>query len=95
MSTTKAFIPLEDISTVVINEGLTKWSVRYYLSVIRKNGAGVAVAFDVSGNFPTSLNSDTSLTSTSLQAVSPRHPVLQEVYHGIRESLFDEWDAKS
>lgn len=49
MSTTKTFIPLEDISTVVINEGLTKWSVRYYLSVIRKNGAGVAVAFDVSG----------------------------------------------
>lgn len=49
MSTTKTFIPLEDISTVVINEGLTKWSVRYYLSVIRKNGAGVVVAFDVSG----------------------------------------------
>jgi len=32
---------------VVINEGLRRWSVRYYLAVVRKRGEGVLVAFDV------------------------------------------------
>lgn len=47
LSTSHTFVPLSEISTVVINEGLRRWSVRYYLAVVRKRGEGVLVAFDV------------------------------------------------
>jgi hypothetical protein len=46
-STARRFVPLDDISTVVIHEGLRRWSVRYYLGIVRKRG-DVVVAFDVS-----------------------------------------------
>ena len=48
LSTSRTFIPLEDISTVIINEGLTRWNVRYYLGIVSKGGRGVDVAYDVS-----------------------------------------------
>ncbi|KAK1922705.1 hypothetical protein DB88DRAFT_512224 [Papiliotrema laurentii] len=70
LSTSKTFIPLSEISTVVINEGLTRWSVRYFLAVVQRGGTGIHIAF---------------------KDVRPRHAVLREVYHGIREQLFDEW----
>ena len=47
LSSSKMFIPLPEISTVVINEGLSRWSVRYYLAIIKRGGQGVEVAFDV------------------------------------------------
>lgn len=48
LSTSHTFIPLQDISTVIINEGLTRWNVRYYLGIVRTGGKGVDVAYDVS-----------------------------------------------
>ncbi|KLT46339.1 hypothetical protein CC85DRAFT_239112, partial [Cutaneotrichosporon oleaginosum] len=68
-STARQFVPLDDISTVVIHEGLRRWSVRYYLGVVRKRG-NVVVAFD---------------------AVHPHPEVLREVYHGVREALYEEY----
>ncbi|BEJ15521.1 hypothetical protein CspHIS471_0501260 [Cutaneotrichosporon sp. HIS471] len=68
-STARRFVPLDDISTVIIHEGLRRWNVRYYLGVVRKRG-NVVVAFD---------------------AVHPHPEVLREVYHGVREALYDEY----
>ena len=48
ISTSQTFIPLSDISTVIINEGLSRWSVRYYLAIVKKGGEGVLLSFDVS-----------------------------------------------
>ena len=48
ISESRTFIPLEAISTVVINEGLTRWSIRYYLAIIKRGGAGLVDTFDVS-----------------------------------------------
>lgn len=47
LSTSKTFIPLSEISTVVINEGLTRWSVRYFLAVVQRGGTGIHIAFKV------------------------------------------------
>jgi phosphatidylinositol glycan class H protein len=49
-STSKTFIPIHDIATIVINEGLHRWSVRYFLAVIMREGRGIHVAFDVSSD---------------------------------------------
>jgi hypothetical protein len=62
MSTSHTFIPLNNISAVIINEGLSRWNVRYYLAVVIRRGGGVVVALDVGGYF---LAPDThSLTGT-------------------------------
>jgi phosphatidylinositol glycan class H protein len=52
MSTSHTFIPLNNISTVIINEGLSRWNVRYYLAVVIRRGGGVVVALDVGDHFP-------------------------------------------
>lgn len=46
ISTSRIFVPLSDISTIIINEGLTCWSVKHYLAVVKRDGRGVVVAFD-------------------------------------------------
>lgn len=52
LSSSKTFIPLSDISSVVIHEGLTRLSVRYYLAIIKRNGHSIQVAFPVSPPLP-------------------------------------------
>ncbi|KAK4685234.1 phosphatidylinositol N-acetylglucosaminyltransferase subunit H, partial [Tremellales sp. Uapishka_1] len=71
LSTSRDFTPLSAISTVVINEGVRRWSVEYYLAVVLMDGDTVKVVFD---------------------EIRPPLEVLKEVYHGIREILFNEYD---
>lgn len=47
MSTSRLFVPLNDVSSVVVHEGLSGWEMRLYLAIIRKRGAGIVVIFDV------------------------------------------------
>lgn len=42
------FIPLDEISSLVVNEALSGWEMRHYLALIRRKGAGIDVVFDVS-----------------------------------------------
>lgn len=50
------FVPLRDVETVIINEGLSKWNVHYYLGVVTgkgqpkegKDDGHIVVAFEVS-----------------------------------------------
>ncbi|KAL1407491.1 hypothetical protein Q8F55_006924 [Vanrija albida] len=46
LSTTRRFVPLADVDTVVIHEGLVRFNVRFYLAVVRRGGRDVVVAFD-------------------------------------------------
>jgi len=49
LATTRRFIPLSTLRDVVINEGLRRWDVRYYLAAIRQNvhgELGLEVAFE-------------------------------------------------
>lgn len=48
LGTSRRFIPLSTISTIIINERLTRWSVRYYLAVVLRGGEGVVVLLEVS-----------------------------------------------
>lgn len=47
ISTSATFMPLEEISTIVVNEGLRLWRVEYYLAVVHRGGR-ISVAYDVS-----------------------------------------------
>ncbi|WVQ63664.1 uncharacterized protein L199_001817 [Kwoniella botswanensis] len=40
------FIPLSDISTTILNQALFRFSARYYLGIVKKDGQGVVVAFN-------------------------------------------------
>ncbi|KAK6906383.1 hypothetical protein L486_06053 [Kwoniella mangroviensis CBS 10435] len=40
------FVPLSDISTIILNQALFRFSVRYYLGIVKKDGQGVVVAFN-------------------------------------------------
>lgn len=46
---------------MVLNEGLRRWRVEYYLAIIQRQGRGITVAFDVSRTapwFPTGMHVD-------------------------------------
>jgi hypothetical protein len=45
-ATSRRFIPLGEIESVVIHEALCKWNVVYYLGIVRRGD--VVVAFEVS-----------------------------------------------
>lgn len=40
------FIAHERISSILINEGLVRWKVAYYLAIVERNGTGITVVFD-------------------------------------------------
>ncbi|WVW79592.1 hypothetical protein I302_101561 [Kwoniella bestiolae CBS 10118] len=65
------FIPLTEVSTVILNQALTGFSVKYYLGVVKTDGKGVVVAFN---------------------HIRPNFDVLREVYHGVRETMFNEYE---
>nr|XP_019010058.1 uncharacterized protein I206_05620 [Kwoniella pini CBS 10737]OCF48839.1 hypothetical protein I206_05620 [Kwoniella pini CBS 10737] len=46
ISTSYSFVPLSEISTVILNQALHGFSVRYYLSIVKKDGQGVIVGFN-------------------------------------------------
>ncbi|WVQ93009.1 hypothetical protein IAU59_000072 [Kwoniella sp. CBS 9459] len=70
LSTSHTLIPLSEISTVILNQGLSRFRVQYHLGVVNKGGRGIVVALD---------------------ATRPGFDVLKEVYHGVREIMFDEF----
>ena len=49
LTASRRFIPLTSVRDVVINEGLHRWDVRYYICIIRDIGSEVTleVAFEV------------------------------------------------
>lgn len=51
LSTSRQFVPLSSISDVVVNEGVWRWQIIYYLVIIRNEGleAKLEIGFRVSG----------------------------------------------
>ncbi|KAG9040817.1 hypothetical protein FS837_013060 [Tulasnella sp. UAMH 9824] len=78
---TRRFIPLASITDIVLNEGLTGWQFRYYLAVIYQPG--------VEGD------SEHVKVAVPFKDIRTYGPMLKEVYHGLRETLFDEFDDTS
>jgi hypothetical protein len=50
LSTSSDLVPLEQISTIIIHEGLRRWRVEYYLAIVKRSGAGIVVGFQVSSS---------------------------------------------
>ena len=70
---------------MIINEGLRRWSVSYYLALIVDDGDGLRllVAYEVR-----IVHHERHLmVLTCVQNVLPRFPVLLEVYKGLRSAL--------
>lgn len=87
LSTSKRFIPMSSLQDFVINEGLRRWSVRYYLTAIYRRRSGsyaMQVAYEVSLplvilQYALKLNQ---------QNILPHFLVLVEVYDGVQNILF-------
>ena len=92
LSTSSHFIPLEQVSTIVINEGLRRWRVEYYLAIIQREGKRITVAFDVSSPQVRITLDVRGPQLIGSQSVKPPVAVLKEVLHGLRETLYDEYD---
>jgi len=83
----KRFIPLTEVQDVLINEGIRRWDVRYYLAVLYSPHQGeqhLAVAYEVELKLFIYLLDARSLLC---QNILPRFHVLNRVYHGIHECL--------
>jgi phosphatidylinositol glycan class H protein len=83
----RRFIPLTEVRDVLINEGLRRWDVRYYLAILyspRRGEQRLEVAYQVWGGLSICLSKSRSLL---YQNILPRFPVLIKVYHGIHECL--------
>jgi phosphatidylinositol glycan class H protein len=83
----RRFIPLTEVRDVLINEGLRRWDVRYYLAILyspRRGEQRLEVAYQVRGGLSICLFKSHSLM---YQNILPRFPVLIKVYHGIHECL--------
>ncbi len=83
----RRFIPLTEVQEVLINEGLRRWDLRYYLAVLyspRQGEQRLAVAYEVESILFIYLPDARSLLC---QNILPRFPVLNRVYHGIHECL--------
>ncbi|EJT98512.1 hypothetical protein DACRYDRAFT_96645 [Dacryopinax primogenitus] len=69
------FLPAHSISDILINEGFSRLSMRYYLAIIvdlQKSGRPVRIV-------------------TPLSDVKPTFQILQVIYHTVREALFNEY----
>jgi phosphatidylinositol N-acetylglucosaminyltransferase subunit H len=86
LMSSRRFIPMISLHDFVINEGLHRWNVRFYLAAIKLSGEEVSlqVAYEVCC-YQTSV---TTLSRHILQNILPHFPVLVEVYRGVQESLF-------
>ena len=91
-------IPMDDILDVCINEGIRRWAVVGFLCVLRKGKDETVVVFPVSRSLDQSLVGHEVMMLTvselrlRLQETHPQTTMLMEVYHGIREILWDEFD---
>ncbi|KAI0928605.1 hypothetical protein AcW1_005802 [Taiwanofungus camphoratus] len=82
----RRFIPLSSLQDFVINEGLRRWDIRYYLVAIQRphsNMVSLVVAYEVR----VAIKSDFWCAQDICQNTLPRFPVLREVYHGVHETL--------
>ncbi|KAG8993843.1 hypothetical protein FRB90_000588 [Tulasnella sp. 427] len=76
----RQFIPLSSIMDVVLNEGLSFWEVRYYLAVVYREVGS---------------RDGTVKVAVPFKAIRTYGVMLKEVYHGLRETLFDEYASDS
>ncbi|CAG7848481.1 SubName: Full=Uncharacterized protein {ECO:0000313/EMBL:CCA66617.1} [Serendipita indica DSM 11827] len=73
--TSRAFIPLEDIHDILINEGLHRWSWYYYLAIFQRPSSFKRNQLDLK-------------LRLAFKDILPPLAVLRIVYHNARQILF-------
>lgn len=74
------FVPMRDVESVIIHEGLSKWNVHYYLGIVTgkgqqkdgKDDGRIVVAFEVSSDVPSPLTSDDTASTEYPETRVPR-----------------------
>ncbi|KAG8901170.1 hypothetical protein FRB99_005503 [Tulasnella sp. 403] len=79
---TRKFIPTSTVADIIINEGLRLWTIRQYLGIIHRVR-------------PESADSESIEIAVAFEEIHPPFPILIQVYHGLRELLFDEYSDES
>ncbi len=83
----RRFIPAIYLQDFIVNEGLRRWNVRYYLAVIQEGSGGkttLEVAYEVRFHSGTYLQPLKDLVQNTL----PYFPILLYVYRGVHEVMF-------
>ncbi|KAG8957374.1 hypothetical protein FRC03_010217, partial [Tulasnella sp. 419] len=78
-SRSRRFIPLSSMLDIVINEGIRRWDFKYYLMITHRVP-------------PQRSNDEYIKIAVAFEDTLPPFPVLREVYHGLREALFNEFE---
>ena len=105
LATSRRFIPLPAMMDIVIHEALLRWNFRYYLAIFCRSGTGpdesvaIRVGFEVSFQIfrmtPTAPMIIFNQCIPGLQNILPHLPLLKEVYHGLREVMFEDYASSS
>lgn len=98
LTCSRNFIPVAFLQDFIINEGLRRWNVHYYIAAIKKQDQSVTlhVAFEVCLSFPTrSLSLLIICFTVFSQSILPYFAVLYEVYHGVHEVMFEHISDES
>eukprot|EP00842_Homolaphlyctis_polyrhiza_P001097 jgi/Hompol1/1989/HPOL_002110-RA len=75
------FIPLSQISGIIIHEGITMFQVKFYLAIIVKGEDRLAIAFQILQSI-----------CPSIKNLLPRLHVLERIYADTRATLLDGFD---
>ncbi|KAJ9126612.1 hypothetical protein QFC24_001641 [Naganishia onofrii] len=105
-STTTTFIPLSTLrpvlstngaaDSIIIHEGLQRWSVKFYLAIMHCVESG-SLAGRVSDSSRIVASEKMKRggewkVQVAFPSLQPRLPILREVYYGLRQVLFDDFE---
>ncbi|KAJ9106206.1 hypothetical protein QFC21_001350 [Naganishia friedmannii] len=103
-TTTTTFIPLSTLrpasskngaaDSIIIHEGLQRWSIKFYLAIMYcvKAGSGSGKLSDASSVIDDATKrGEEWKVQVMFPALQPRLPILREVYYGLREVMFEDF----
>lgn len=82
LSTSKTFIPLDEMHDVLINEGPLHWDWYYYLAIVRRTPPRPFKNADSPSNLT---------IAVAFEQTLPALDVVREIYHGVQDTLFDDY----
>ncbi len=105
LRTESTFIAMSDLASggirtagnsIFINEGFRRWRVRYYLGIMSRSGGSSGLRGWSAKEHGVEKERDKTArirkVEVAFEALQPRLPVLIEVYHGLREVMFEEYE---
>ncbi|PVG03541.1 hypothetical protein CPB86DRAFT_748832 [Serendipita vermifera] len=80
-SASRHFIPIDCLHDILINESLYRWDWYYYLAILQRDPPK-----PLHDDMPHNLS-----IQVAFEDILPPLPVVREIYHGVREVLFQEF----